>query len=450
MLFLNFALIAHSQDWQLLNPTYKYNYSINNDSFLAHTIWIDSITSSLSGDTVYHLNRIVVDCDSCNERVGFDIPKYAYYNQPQFMLRSVKVSDTAYTFSSPQKFTIFPKADSGYSWIFDTVNNITANINNTSEELVLDVQDSVKTILLSSGKTILISKNYGIVEFNSPYESKKYNLRGIDNVIGDSVPDFFDFFNFSIGDIFEYTGYIVDNDSEDWLWKNFLEKYFIQSKTMRNDSIIYEVYMRYRYSETDGGLYNDVKFGSKELEWIFFNNSDHPTNRYANELMNCSLLSEFKLPPRSNLNIDRRYGSLPSNYTKLKYYSDNNNLITKSIGSFDRDNYLNIINNTQYLLERQYDIDYTDFDFEYQYKLGLGEVYFGYSVYQHYGDYSLVAYAKGNDTVGVFTDDSFFTSISDVENDMNTIVYPNPVKDMLYVKSNGSQIFNELRIIGLA
>jgi len=69
------------------------------------------------------------------------------------------------------------------------------NINKTEKE-IFNRADSIKTIQLSTGDTIIISKNYGIFRFDDIFENNKYSLVGINNLLGDSVPDFFDFFDF--------------------------------------------------------------------------------------------------------------------------------------------------------------------------------------------------------------------------------------------------------------
>ena len=56
---------VQAQNWQPINKFDKYNYQIDTTDYITNTIWADSV--HLSGeDSVFCLNRIMTDCDTCS------------------------------------------------------------------------------------------------------------------------------------------------------------------------------------------------------------------------------------------------------------------------------------------------------------------------------------------------------------------------------------------------
>lgn len=73
---------------------------------------------------------------------------------------------------------------------------------NLSQKEFLGIKDSVKTVLTSDGDTLEVSKNYGVIGFNSEYEiigyyNENYSL-GVENLRTSQVYDF------KVGDEFHY------------------------------------------------------------------------------------------------------------------------------------------------------------------------------------------------------------------------------------------------------
>lgn len=435
---LNLCLITYSQNWNLINPDIRYNYVKHNDLFISTTIWIDSVKTNGDDDTIYFLNRIIIDCDTCEKWDYNNVPKFAFYNQPQFMQKIVIKTDSNYSFSFPNFFSIYHKANLGYSWIFDTLNNITATIINKTEKEIFNRADSIKTIQLSTGDTIIISKNYGIFRFDDIFENNKYSLVGINNLLGDSVPDFFDFFDFSIGDIFEFKGDYQDDVG--YGHYNFIKKYFIISKVINNDTLVYGVHYKYFSQEfTDPPFQfplNPYRI-SYDTNWMFINAPNHPTNRFNNELIQYSDILNYEPSEYSNY-VD---------YTYLRCYLDSKNIYSKSLGSFENNDFMSIVDTSQYILERHISGPWDEY--EIRYKVGLGTVYYDNQGFEWWRKEELVAYAKGNDTVGVFTEDSFFSNIQENNFSESLVIYPNPSNNIVYVKIPNGCLISKIRILNL-
>jgi len=102
---------------------------------------------------------------------------------------------------------IFHTATLNQSWLFDTLQDITASITQISfDEILPGVFDSVKTIQLSNNHLIKLTKNYGILEFPDFYYSGNYYYlqggRTQDSAFGEEMLDYWDIFDFETGDIF--------------------------------------------------------------------------------------------------------------------------------------------------------------------------------------------------------------------------------------------------------
>lgn len=161
-------LAVNAQNWQLLNPNYKYNFEINNTGFITHQIFADSF-DIIDFDTVFYLNRIVTVYDT-SANTQYEI-EFKIKNQPQFLMRQVvKDTNNFYSFEDTINFVIKPEYHFGQPWNFRISPNINAVVSFEGVENVLGQADSVKYISLSDGRTIKISKNYGIYYFEQEKE----------------------------------------------------------------------------------------------------------------------------------------------------------------------------------------------------------------------------------------------------------------------------------------
>ena len=64
IIFIHVTGLLYSQNWAVFNKNYRYNYSLENESYTTVVIFADS-TLIQGVDTIYSLNRIATKCDSC-------------------------------------------------------------------------------------------------------------------------------------------------------------------------------------------------------------------------------------------------------------------------------------------------------------------------------------------------------------------------------------------------
>lgn len=424
-----------SQDWEILNPAYKYNFRTSNSDLISSTVWIDSMQTS-GEDSIFYLNRIVTDCDTCQLKInGYPL---AIYDSPQFLQRIVIKSDSAYRFKSPGNFTIKPKANLNEHWVFDTLNNIFAEVLLLERTDVFDKADSIKIIGLSTGDTIILSKNYGLIRFDPIYDEFGYSLAGIDGQIGESVPGFYDFFNFSVGDIFEYHGDYSDHETRRRI---FIEKVYINEKIPVGDNLQYNITI-HRYSreaEIPPFLWYDPEYAKSGIittTWKFIESPGHPTNYYNNELVDLDAYEG------GIWCFDRDIYS----YSKLHASKDSSGLYTKTVGSFALRDFYKIQDPVNKILSRFDDVCNEQ---EEIYKVGLGEVFHENFGFEWGESRQLKAYRKGNDTVGVFTDDEkFILGVNDFEN-VQISIYPNPAQERITISIPDDRSIINVSILGL-
>lgn len=179
-----------AQNWRILQPSYQYhytmndsvNYSYNTDYSSLVTIRLDSIRN-IGLDTLHYLNRVI----------GRTFPRHP--NQPQFLQRTIIQRGGIFNLRDTGNVVIDTRKEKGESWLLDSVQMITATVVSKDTATYLGVKDSVKTIRLSSGDTILLSKSIGILRYPFAYGSAYYYvLSGIGGLgIGEQIPTYPDF-----------------------------------------------------------------------------------------------------------------------------------------------------------------------------------------------------------------------------------------------------------------
>jgi hypothetical protein len=207
---------AQSFDWYPVRPAQQLNYVTDTEQVqISRVIKIDS-SSSINGITWHFLNRIVTPCDTCKNQDLANDPydsTYALNSQPQFLKRKfAQLQPGLFYFCSPASYVITINKNPGYSWLFDSTLNITATILSKQQQNIFGSMDSVMNISLSSGDTIVLSKNNGFTQFPVSNSTRNYRLSGTEGIQsqGAALKRFHDFFNFSAGDVIQYS--LVDDD----------------------------------------------------------------------------------------------------------------------------------------------------------------------------------------------------------------------------------------------
>ncbi len=194
--------------YELVGDTMSYDsvYGHKNNSPVAASIWFDSLIVVEPDQSISYLNKIVTPCDdTCPSPTS--IWPYYLRSQPQFLQHQVRTSDEnkKYVFEGEDKWVLLPTMPLNSTWVFDTLNNINAEVVGISETEIFGNTDSLKVIALSNGDSIVLSKDHGIIEFPDFESTNYYRLIGIQTRdLGYKIPGFKEIYNFDVGDVFQY------------------------------------------------------------------------------------------------------------------------------------------------------------------------------------------------------------------------------------------------------
>lgn len=261
--------LAHSQDWTLINPSYRYHYSSTTTSTYAEkVILVDSISES-----TYYLNRIVAPCDTCSDTTLY------YRDAPQFLMKEYN-TETSNFISDDKSFTLYPDS---LTWNFN--DRLGATLDTIQFKLTFGTSDSLKIFSLSNGGFIHLSKNYGITGFALEPNEANY-LIGVDSLstssrwkLGTTYPKHWDVFNFEVGDVFQRLSYYEDQNcgsiADDC--QEYMTKTTILDKWIIGDTLFYTVDVlkatKYGgYAENYAYIYRDLNY-STQIQKYYPNNS---------------------------------------------------------------------------------------------------------------------------------------------------------------------------------
>lgn len=307
---ISFQLHLFSQDWKPIRYGEVYNY-YNDSTMNYHSVWADSV-DFLNGDSIYYLNKVVEEKDT---DLTYDHLAAIYYsNRPQFFLNELKYSPdgSVRMHAGSKNYFIHTKAKVNESWIFDSLNNISATIVQKLQSSILGQTDSVKIISLNGIDTIIISKNYGIIQF--PYNGDFYHgvkLVGIEkSKIGISIPTYLDFFDFKVGDIF----YRQENYPDMWVTTDILIRIEITQKDSTDSSYTYHTKYYERIintSNTNAGV--DTSY-SENLDSIFIytNKKSSYLNIRPNEIIKYPDPDMYNKP--NNCRWNSKYHTITKSY----------------------------------------------------------------------------------------------------------------------------------------
>lgn len=408
-------------NWAPINTTSKYNYKLDTADYITHTIWVDSHYTDL-GVNIFELNTIVKRnsaCDSILELaqiMGELNDEYcnlcrAWKNQPQFLQKSIHgFPDGTYLFHDTLDFKINVLAQSGEMWLYDSANAVIATVINASTDSVLGAVDSVKTILLSTGDTIMISKESGILLFPDANNSGTYyRLAGTENPNrGEIVPGFWQMYDYNVGGVFCIHSSELFFDGETFTTK----KSVIFEKDSSDDAVTYNTHFHSHLFGSGPGWF-DTDSATGNENWTFEKTSNDLYSTYYNNQL-CSM-------------SNNQYYFLQAYKSQGKYL--------KKIG-VDQNPGFGIYyvesDSIEDLLLPACDQSFESMIFE----EGLGSKHYEYSCNFECGstlDYAYLPDGSSDPDYCLWD----FTSVED-KSHVAFAIFPNPTYDFLYLKTTGT------------
>ncbi len=219
-LLLSFSTFA--QDWNLVDIDTRYNFLSPQADFVSFTLSVESIAVD-GADSIFlvYPQKAVYFFDYPYVAVVGNILGDSLIKHPGavYECRFVQPLD----FDYPQETTfIHAKAEPGDSWEFKP--GVIATVSEKKDTVCWGFADSVKIISLSDGKTIRLSKKFGVLALENQ------TLVGLEGKnIGTQLPGVGSFYSDWVnGAIFEHFGsYKYSYSSHTQIWT----KYYVQANT---------------------------------------------------------------------------------------------------------------------------------------------------------------------------------------------------------------------------
>ncbi|MGZ3899002.1 MAG: T9SS type A sorting domain-containing protein [Bacteroidia bacterium] len=271
--------------WFPIRPSIQYNFKIDTSATpLSDVILIDSISPS---QTVFYLNKIVKECDTCKNIFLLNDPNDSTYilNQqsPFLKQRFELLPGNSFYFKNSGSIVLKPLSGIGSSWLYDTLNNITASVFTKTLQPLFGNTDSVCKILLSTNDTIILSKNFGIIKFPfKTFTTHYYQLVGTEGLMNNGIKlkRFHDFFNFNPGDVLQFGFSDTDYNIFPPMFMVGHERWNILSVNAYPDSVCCVIKKTYYDSLKYGGSSPAITSYSAIINLTFRDSVTHLANYY--------------------------------------------------------------------------------------------------------------------------------------------------------------------------
>ncbi|MBK9274394.1 MAG: T9SS type A sorting domain-containing protein [Flavobacteriales bacterium] len=232
------------QNWALLNPAYKYNYSDDGSDTINAQIFVTHVDTLGPDSFRYALNRIATVCDTCSASGLFLL-----LDQPQFLQRMALVGPTVWHFQGPGSMVVLPQSSIGTSWLFDTLAGVTATVVLVDTVQLFGMDVERKRVELSNGGSITLSPDHGILTWN---EHALVGVHGPE--VGILVPRLEAMFPYGSNDVVEYaTGTAQTDGVSSEFGQRRLYKFTIDTGAVDDGQMVFDGTMidhRYAWSSS--------------------------------------------------------------------------------------------------------------------------------------------------------------------------------------------------------
>lgn len=310
----------NAQEWDMFHEGRIYNFAEYTGAHLTHQIWVDS-TAEIDGGTMYYLNRIAQRVDDAMLPANLEDGVYFTNNGPEFLMKRAFVRNDSVWLQDTASYLLLPKAEDGTTWVFDTVNNISA----TCE--VLTTCPGTRKLITIGDREIYLDKYQGVYQWPMLSEEIGYYYQigseGEDYSWGYQRPSMHDFFDFPLN-----AGFSLEHDGGDpdgCSWEH--EYRVLIDKEITDESV--ELTFARKIARCPNNDCNCDK--SDASTQVFSHDTIVVTHNIADmHVVNAGLNTLIKTPNYVNENtvFDGEFELMSeAAYSIVSTYQDNNNLI---------------------------------------------------------------------------------------------------------------------------
>lgn len=253
--------VSFAQNWQTINSKRIANYSlVLSDKTVFETVAIDSIEIVGSDSIFYNFKTFY------GEDINWECENLIDTSWIGIQVKIDTLGNNFFTNKYGDEIQIKTLTDTGETWDFSPF--ITATVIQKSYDTILDnIMDSVKTISLSNGSEIIISKNYGLIKSIRfgyfPDDDREIVLAGIDEVGEIKTSTYFGL-KASTGDEFHYS---ESGGDFDWFDSKYILKILAIDSTSSNLELKYKT--ERCFYEKGGGLSSESPWEYKNTDTIY-------------------------------------------------------------------------------------------------------------------------------------------------------------------------------------
>lgn len=246
---------AAAQDWALLNPAYRYNYSNDGTDTIRHQIRVMDVDTLGVDSFRFELNRVAKWCIGCPEECDIRV------NLPQFLMRDVIVGSSAWQFSDTTHLILQANAQLGASWPLNPSSGSNATVLALTTETILGIVDSVRIIVSTENDTVKWSKNFGVVLWHM-HNEPRFTLIGIQELaLGRTIPSLNGFYRYQPGDVVQFSSSSTSNNHS---WSS-QERMHIEQRIEEEGRL---EFIGYSYTRSVGP-YNHVSYShTPNRSWV--------------------------------------------------------------------------------------------------------------------------------------------------------------------------------------
>jgi hypothetical protein len=451
---------SFAQDWKIINPDKQYYFAPYQAGNITSTIKVDVFVED-STELIYELNRIVVQCDTCpDENISWSCNNCLWHkDQPQFLGKEIHIQDNVWTFIfDTTSFEIRPNAPEGQSWLFSEDQQILATVLSQGTQDLFGVEDSIKTIGLSNGGEIMLSRNHGLMKFEFDGNTSKYQIGQRDPVLGTVPPDFESTFDVPIRTVLEcrYSHVSESNDSYDG--QHGQVKLTVTSINIDDESV------ELTYDGVSQTYVVEVPWKPEEFEeYAVFTQSvqidkDQIQIDQYYPLLPVHIFSDSEVMPYFNQSFEAE-GAIGLGVTengRQFWYSGDAEFLNESVEGiyFHGPDEIGIIPDWAFEF---YEVGGTWWEYyDIQTDLFGGQISEAFALLDGVGiaylkqsssfyaktnwssgstTWKLTGYVLDGDTVGTITADSLLTAVKNIQNTNSVDVYPNPASRTVMIES---------------